>query len=133
MAARRLKRILYVETETRYQEITSLGLRELGGFKVKVVESGDEALRAFATFEPDLVVLDMKVNGTALDAVRLHVEDSGVPLVLVADGRKESRVPAGAASEVIRRPADPLALARAVGNYWERMHGATTGTSQEKI
>jgi two-component system, OmpR family, response regulator len=133
MAARRLKRILYVETETRYQEITSLGLRELGGFKVKVVESGDEALRAFATFEPDLVVLDLKANGTAIDAVKLRVEDSGVPLVLVADGRKESRAAAGMTAEVIRRPADPLALARALGNYWERTHGAIAGTSQEKI
>jgi CheY-like chemotaxis protein len=64
MAARRLKRVLYAETDTRYQEITSLGLRELGGFKVKVVESGDEALRAFSTFEPDLVVLDMRMSGT---------------------------------------------------------------------
>lgn len=133
MSARRLKRVLYAEMDTRYQEITSLGLRELGGFKVKMVESMDEALKAFSSFEPDLVVLDMKMSAGAQESVRSRIENSGVPLVLVADGRKDAKSPLASNSEIIRRPADPLALARTVGIIWERINGTTSGTGQEKV
>jgi DNA-binding response OmpR family regulator len=79
-----MKRILVIEDEPQMQ----LGLRdnlELEGYEVQVASDGDEGLSKAASFNPDLVILDImlpKKNG--FDVCReLRARSNAMPIVML--------------------------------------------------
>jgi DNA-binding response OmpR family regulator len=79
-----MKRILVIEDEPQMQ----LGLRdnlELEGYEVQVASDGDEGLNKAASFNPDLVILDImlpKKNG--FDVCReLRARSNATPIVML--------------------------------------------------
>ncbi|MFC7340833.1 response regulator transcription factor [Saccharopolyspora griseoalba] len=77
-------RVLVVDDEPNILELLSAALR-LSGFEVRGVETGAEALRAAASFEPDIVVLDVMLPDRDGFAVAGELRRSGddVPVLFL--------------------------------------------------
>ena len=76
-------KVLLVEDEDSFIEALSVGLAK-EGFEISVARDGVEALEAFASSEPDLILLDMmlpKLSG--LDVCRSIRSQSDVPIIIV--------------------------------------------------
>src|SRR6185369_14909086 len=58
-----LSRILYVDDDPDLQLLVKESLELLGGFRVELCESGAEALRAAPAFDPQLILLDVRLPG----------------------------------------------------------------------
>jgi DNA-binding response OmpR family regulator len=87
-------RLLLVEDEAALARGIADNFRE-EGYDVRIVDHGDEALAAVATFRPDLLVLDVMLPGrSGLDILRdLRAKDARLPvLMLTAKGEVVDRV-----------------------------------------
>ena len=75
--------VLIVEDEESYIEALELGLaRE--GFTTRVARTGPEALTAFGTSAPDIVLLDLMLPGmSGIDVCRQIRATSRVPVIMV--------------------------------------------------
>ena len=58
-----LHKIIIVEDEADIQKILQLGLEQIAGFCVEVCSSGHELLQKIDEFQPDLVLLDVMMEG----------------------------------------------------------------------
>lgn len=81
-------RILVVDDDPDFVEITRM-LLEREGFVVNQAASGNEALRAIEETPPDLVLLDIMMEGVldgwdAARRIRELAEDGGVPILVVS-------------------------------------------------
>jgi DNA-binding response OmpR family regulator len=87
------ERILAVDDEPRYLEIIRFNL-ETAGYRVACAASGEEALEAAATQEPELIVLDVMLPGIdGFEVLRRVRERSGCPIImLTAKGAEEDKV-----------------------------------------
>ena len=85
--------VLAVDDEPRYLEIIRFNL-ESAGYRVECAASGEDALKAFAQGEPDLIVLDVMLPGLDGFEVLGHVrERSSCPVImLTAKGSEEDKV-----------------------------------------
>jgi CheY-like chemotaxis protein len=122
-----LGRILCIEDEPDIQVIARLALETVGGFKLKLCNSGTEALECAAAFRPDLILLDVMMPGmdgpATLRALRELPGMVAVPVIFMTaktQGREvESYLDQGALG-VITKPFDPMHLARDVRDIWNR-------------
>ena len=69
----KLARIMYVEDDEDLRAVVSHVLNDLGGFTVEVCADGQEALDRAPTFQPDLVLLDVKMPGMSGPEVLVHL------------------------------------------------------------
>ncbi|EON24704.1 MULTISPECIES: MtrAB system response regulator MtrA [Nocardioides] len=75
--------ILVVDDDSSLAEMLSIVLRQ-EGFESRIVTRGDEALEAFRSFRPDLVLLDLMLPGKdGIDVCREIRAESGVPIVML--------------------------------------------------
>jgi CheY-like chemotaxis protein len=125
MSSAALNRILLVDDQRDIRSIVGLALGKIGGFKVRVCESGEEALANAAEFAPDLLLLDLsmpvmdgvatlkalRARGLAAPAVfftaRLNAKD--------AEGYRDLGV-----LGVIPKPFDPLKLGSQLREMWSK-------------
>ncbi len=76
-------RVLVVDDDEALAEMLTLVLRN-EGFLSHTVTRGDEALAAFRTFRPDVVLLDLMLPGRdGIDVCREIRAESGVPIVML--------------------------------------------------
>ncbi|WP_445256815.1 MtrAB system response regulator MtrA [Nocardioides aurantiacus] len=76
-------RVLVVDDDAALAEMLTLVLRT-EGFASQVVARGDEALAAFRSFRPDVVLLDLMLPGMdGVDVCREIRAESGVPIVML--------------------------------------------------
>jgi DNA-binding response OmpR family regulator len=78
-------KILYVEDEPFLSRIVSDGLTS-SGYNVKTVSDGNEALKAFIEYKPDLCVLDIMLpskDGYLL-AKEIRGIDMGIPIIFLS-------------------------------------------------
>lgn len=128
--AEKLTRILYVEDEPDIQTVARLALETLGGFKVEICSSGNEALSRAPVFQPQLILLDVMMPAmdgpSTLRMLRALPEFASTPVVFmtakVQPGEIEEYKKIGAV-DVIPKPFDPMALPSQVRAIWERCHG----------
>ncbi|MEO6423423.1 MAG: response regulator [Candidatus Nitrotoga sp.] len=126
----KLTRILYVEDEPDIQTVARLALEALGGFTLGVCSSGKEALQRAPGFEPQLFLLDVMMpdmdGPSTLIMLRAIPQFANTPVIFmtakiqpdeVANYKKLGVV------DVIPKPFDPMTLASAVKDIWERCHG----------
>jgi len=76
-------RILVVDDDASLAEMLTIVLRQ-EGFESQVATRGDEAMDAFHSYRPDLVLLDLMLPGKdGIDVCREIRAESGVPIVML--------------------------------------------------
>lgn len=100
--------LLLVEDEPTFSEALSVGLRR-EGYDVVVATNGIDAVAAFRTARPDLVLLDLMLPGRmqGLDVCREIRRESDVPIIVVsAKGAEVDSVVAleVGADDYVRKP-----------------------------
>jgi CheY-like chemotaxis protein len=126
----RLRRVLVADDEPDIRTVARLALETVGGLEVRLCASGDEVSKSFASYRPDLVVLDVmmpNVDGiAALAAIRSQPGGESVPVVfLTAKAHDEElrQLELLGAADVIVKPFDPMTLATRLCAAWGRAHG----------
>jgi two-component system response regulator MtrA len=76
-------RILVVDDDASLAEMLTIVLRQ-EGFESQMCGRGDEALQAFRSYRPDLVLLDLMLPGKdGIDVCKEIRAESGVPIVML--------------------------------------------------
>ncbi len=123
---RSLSRILYVEDDLDIQEVAKIALEEIGGFTVKICNSGLDAVEAAPGFMPEFILLDVMMPGmdgpSTLVALRELEGFNDIPVVFmtakVMDGEVKRYRDMGAA-DVIAKPFDPMTLSDRIREIWQ--------------
>ncbi len=125
-----LRKILHVDDDDSIRGVTRLALEKVGKFEVLSCASGTDALASFASFAPDLVILDVmmpQMNGPETLAAlrRLGLSDQ-VPILFmtakVLPAEQERLLQVGAFGVIIK-PFDPMQLSAQILSLWNRFHG----------
>ncbi|MES2356463.1 MAG: response regulator [Pseudomonadota bacterium] len=118
-------RILYVEDEPDIRAVARIALETVGGFQLKMCESGQEALDAAPAFSPDLILLDVMMPGldgpSTFAALRALPEMKETPIVFMTakvQAQDITRYRQMGAADVISKPFDPMTLAAKVQSIW---------------
>ena len=118
-------RILVADDEPHIRRILQF-LLEQEGFEVQMAEDGEEAWKAVASFQPDLVLLDVmmpRMDGFAvLEIIRAGFETARLPVILLtAKGEEQDKVKglAGGANDYIVKPFNHDELLLRVSNLLE--------------
>ncbi|MBF0357196.1 MAG: response regulator [Magnetococcales bacterium] len=122
-----LDRILYAEDEPDIQEVAVLALETVGGFNLKVCNTGKEALEAVAEYMPDLLLFDVmmpEMDGpTAFQEIRKIAGMESVPVIFMTakvQPQEIAHYKELGALDVIPKPFDPMSLADAVRESWNK-------------
>lgn len=118
-------RILVADDEPHIRRILQF-LLEQEGFEVQMAEDGEEAWKAVASFQPDLVLLDVmmpRMDGFAvLEIIRAGFETARLPVILLtAKGEEADKVRGlkGGANDYIIKPFNHDELLLRVSNLLE--------------
>ncbi|MCK9995488.1 MAG: response regulator [Candidatus Krumholzibacteria bacterium] len=118
-------RILVADDEPHIRRILQF-LLEQEGFEVHMAEDGEEAWKAVASFQPDLVLLDVmmpRMDGFAvLEIIRAGFETARLPVILLtAKGEEQDKVKglAGGANDYLVKPFNHDELLLRVSNLLE--------------
>ncbi len=122
-----LNRILLVEDDADVRAVCALVLEATGGFVVESCASADAALDAAQRFVPDLILLDVVMEGMggveALAALRERPATRRTPVVFLT-ARVQPDDVAGygrlGCLGVIPKPFEPSRLADTLRALWER-------------
>ena len=124
-----LKNILLVEDELDIQTIVQISLENIGGFNVKICNSGVEALETLKGYKPDLILMDVmmpQMDGptTFLTLSKLP-EYSTIPVIFMtakAQALEVERYKALGVMDIITKPFDPLTLSQLITTIWEKAY-----------
>ena len=124
-----LNRILCVEDEPDIRAVAKLALEMVGGYTVELCSSGQEAVQRAASFQPDLILLDVMMPGmdgpTTLEALRQQSQTAKLPIAFmtakVQTEEVERYIRMGAIGTVAK-PFDPMTLANTVKRLWMEHH-----------
>lgn len=124
------KKVLYVEDEVDIQTIARIALEKIGGFKLTICSSGQEALDQVEDFNPDIILLDVmmpEMDGLeTFQALKKIPFCTKIPVVFMTARVQTHEVKhyleLGAIG-VIAKPFSPLTLADQV----KEILGTTTG------
>lgn len=128
-----LRTILYVEDDTDIQEVVTMALEVVGGYRVSVAGSGREALTATEGSIPDLILLDVMMpdmdGPTTLSHLRERPGLADVPVVFITAKVQATEIEyfkSLGAVDVIAKPFDPVTLASQVQAIWDTAKAART-------
>jgi two-component system OmpR family response regulator len=120
-------KILVVDDDADIRRIASLALERIGGFRVALAATGEEALRLAAAEVPDLILLDVTMPGAdgpeTLSALHALPETSKVPVVFftaTSNDVETARLCELGAVGVIAKPFDVMDLPRRVRDILAR-------------
>jgi len=113
-------RIMIVEDEAITAMATGAMLKRLGHVVLASVASGEAALEACRTWRPDLVLMDIRLDGKldGIETARLLRESEDVPVVFVsayADDQTRRRAAAIHPLAFVAKPLDEVDLGRLLG------------------
>jgi two-component system OmpR family response regulator len=113
----KISKVLLVDDEPDIRRIAELSLRAVGKWDVSLASSGAEALTVAASYQPDVILLDMMMPGmdgvTALAQLRAQPETAHIPVIFVTAKVQRQEVAeylALGALGVVTKPFDPMAL-----------------------
>jgi two-component system, OmpR family, response regulator len=122
---RALRKILHVDDNPDILTVSKLALERVGGYEVRVANSGKEAVVLAAQFLPDLILLDVlmpEMDGCAtLVALRGAPETLRIPVIFLSASVMPEKVMEYkrlGALDVIAKPFDPLKLPEQVSILW---------------
>jgi len=109
--------VLLVDDDADIRKMAALSLERIGGFRVTVASSGEEAIERALAAPPDLLLLDVSMPGTdgpaTLAALRRDARTERVPVVFftaIANEGEVTRLRALGAVGVVGKPFDVMAL-----------------------
>jgi len=121
-----LSRILCVDDEEDILSITQVALEALGGYTVCPCNSGAVAIRAAASFAPQLLLLDVmmpELDGPAtLSALRAIPATAATPVVFMTakvQRQEIAQLERLGAVGVIAKPFDPMTLPDQLRAIWQ--------------
>ena len=124
----RLSRIMLVEDEEDIRTVAELALESVGGFQLKSLASGAEALEALPGFQPQLLLLDVMMPGmdgpATLKAIRRTPGFERTPIVFMTAKVQPEEVSGYlslGAADVIPKPFDPMTLSVQIHDIWSRL------------
>jgi len=123
-----LEKVMYIEDDPDIREIATLALRDVGGLKVLVCESGQAALGNIDEFGPQLLLLDVmmpEMDGPAtLEALRqqgsITAETAVAFMTAKVHPEELDRYRSLGVTHVVQKPFDPMRLADEVRAIWEQ-------------
>ena len=130
-------RILYAEDDQAIQAIAQVALGQVGGFDLRLCDTGQELLDTFADFAPDLVLLDFMMPGMdglqTMRQLQRRADAHDIPIIFITARGQATNVnelmQAGALG-VIQKPFDPMTLATRIRDMWNQ-HQASQQQSQQ--
>jgi two-component system, OmpR family, response regulator len=122
-----LNRILYAEDEADIQEVAVLALETVGGFNMKVCNTGKEALDAVTEYKPDLLLFDVMMPGmdgpSAFQEIRKIPGFESIPVVFMTAKVQPEEInnyKKLGAIDVIPKPFDPMSLSDTIRDIWNK-------------
>ena len=147
-------RILVVEDEAPIQELLQFNL-ERKKYRVKVVDSGEEALTQAGPFKPDLILLDIMLPGAdgleVCKQLKANPKTNQIPIIMLTALSEEADIVTGlelGADDYITKPFSPRVLlarvkaalrristVKPVSNYDEliSIHGISIDVGRHKV
>ncbi len=126
MNSQKLGKILLVEDEKDIRTVAQLALESVGGFELKLCESGTMALETVSEFQPDLFLLDVMMPGldgpSTLKELRKIAGFENTPAIFMTakvQPHEVEELKALGAIEVIAKPFDPMALSGQIQTCWQ--------------
>ncbi|WP_150306170.1 response regulator [Pseudomonas saliphila] len=127
---KQLERILHIEDDVSIQEIARVALEVLGGFMVLTCASGAAGLAAVASFQPELILLDVmmpEMDGpeTLRQLQQMQVL-AACPVVFMTAKIQPAEIDEYkrlGAADVIVKPFDPMTLSDQLRHIWRTWHG----------
>jgi two-component system, OmpR family, response regulator MtrA len=124
-------RILVVDDDASLAEMLTIVLRQ-EGFGSRMVTRGDEALEAFRSYRPDLVLLDLMLPGKdGIDVCKEIRAESGVPIVMLTAKGDTVDVVVGlesGADDYVVKPFKPKELVARIRARMRRFDAPTSET-----
>ena len=117
------QKILIVDDDNNIAELIALYLTK-ECFETKIVNDGEEALREFASFRPDLIILDLmlpEVDG--FDICRQVRQEKNTPIIMVSAKKDDIDKIRGlglGADDYMTKPFSPSELVARVKAHMER-------------
>lgn len=118
-------KILYVEDEVDIQMIARIALVDVGKFELEICSTGQAAIDKAASFNPDLILLDVMMPGmdgpTTLKKLRTITELQNTPVIFMTakvQPQEIEQLKALGAIDVIAKPFDPMKLAETIRAAW---------------
>lgn len=126
-------KVLVAEDDDSIQLILKLGLVDIGGMELVLVNNGAEALDSLKTFRPDVIVTDVNMpimNGTQLIVELSKSEDfKDIPAIILSSEYgseiKRELMNLGAV-DVLCKPFNPLTLAKVILDILGKFKRPTT-------
>lgn len=127
--------ILVVDDEPSIVEVVSLYLKR-AGYRVKIAQDGQTALREMALELPDLVVLDLMLpNVDGWEITRRLRAEGDTPIIILTARKEEADRILGlemGADDYMVKPFSPQELVSRVRAVMRRTHGTPTQSRQER-
>lgn len=124
-----LQRIMHVEDDPSIQQVAKIALEAVGGFTVHTCSSGQQALDDYATFAPQLILMDVMMPGmdgpTTLQQLQQKYDLSGIPTIFMTakvQSNEVSSYKALGAADVVVKPFDPMTLSEQIRQIWRDFH-----------
>ena len=124
-----LKKVLYVEDDEDIAELTQVVLEEVGGFEVTYCDNGKAALEAFASFKPQIALIDVmmpEMDGpTTMKEIRNLPGGDKLPVIFLtakAQTHQQQQYIDLGASAVIMKPFGSADLCETMKKIWKDYH-----------
>jgi len=121
-----LRKILYVEDDADLQQVVSMILEDIGGYEVKICNSGKQALAETYKFQPDLFLLDVmlpEMDGpTLLKELRKNSTFKDIPAIFISakvQGDELLEYSEYGVLGIIRKPFDPISISDTINMLYE--------------
>ncbi|MDQ6992526.1 MAG: response regulator [Mariprofundus sp.] len=121
-----LKRILYADDELDLQQVATIALEMVGGFTLKICNSGLEAVAAYEAFAPQLMLFDVMMpdlgGPEAFEKIKRLSVYQQTPIIFMTAKNKPAEIQQYlnmGALAVIAKPFDPMSLASELQTIWE--------------
>ncbi|RZO87754.1 MAG: response regulator [Kiritimatiellaceae bacterium] len=132
-------KILVVEDEAPIQELLQFNLERVK-YKVKVADSGEDALKQASKFNPDLILLDIMLPGTdgleVCKTLKASSKTENIPIIMLTALCEEADIVTGlelGADDYITKPFSPRVLLARVKAALRRPNAAATENPEELI
>lgn len=132
-------KVLVVEDEAPIQELLQFNLERVN-YKVKVTDSGEEAIKQASKSNPDLILLDIMLPGTdgleVCKTLKASSKTKNIPIIMLTALCEEADIVAGlelGADDYVTKPFSPRVLLARVKAALRRPNAATSENSEELI
>ncbi|WP_294501793.1 response regulator transcription factor [uncultured Victivallis sp.] len=130
------EKILVVEDEEAIQELIRYNLNKEGFDRVRLCDSGEEALTQAQEFAPDLILLDLMLPGmdglSVCRRLRRDARTASIPVIMLTAKSEESDIVTGlevGADDYLTKPFSPKVLVARIKSVLRRANPAETEES----